>query len=105
MIRRPPRSTLFPYTTLFRSAIGGAIGGALGAAKPLVLGANVTGDPSAVNNVRAGETLAGQDYSNVTVREGGQWVRTLNAVNPQGVEGFTFRNTIMLLSGGSADTS
>src|SRR5256885_8371691 len=27
MIRRPPRSTLFPYTTLFRSAlIGAAIG-------------------------------------------------------------------------------
>src|SRR2546426_11565253 len=24
MIRRPPRSTLFPYTTLFRSAYGGA---------------------------------------------------------------------------------
>src|SRR2546422_5915071 len=24
MIRRPPRSTLFPYTTLFRSAIDGA---------------------------------------------------------------------------------
>src|SRR5258708_18862413 len=24
MIRRPPRSTLFPYTTLFRSDIGGA---------------------------------------------------------------------------------
>src|SRR3712207_7208257 len=24
MIRRPPRSTLFPYTTLFRSAKGGA---------------------------------------------------------------------------------
>src|SRR2546422_11401664 len=23
MIRRPPRSTLFPYTTLFRSNIGG----------------------------------------------------------------------------------
>src|SRR5690349_22958744 len=23
MIRRPPRSTLFPYTTLFRSASGG----------------------------------------------------------------------------------
>jgi len=22
MIRRPPRSTLFPYTTLFRSALG-----------------------------------------------------------------------------------
>src|SRR5690349_22070521 len=24
MIRRPPRSTLFPYTTLFRSLVGGA---------------------------------------------------------------------------------
>src|SRR5690349_22214852 len=24
MIRRPPRSTLFPYTTLFRSRLGGA---------------------------------------------------------------------------------
>src|SRR3712207_6895124 len=28
MIRRPPRSTLFPYTTLFRSAaVGRAVGG------------------------------------------------------------------------------
>src|SRR5438094_5504536 len=25
MIRRPPRSTLFPYTTLFRSAAGTAV--------------------------------------------------------------------------------
>src|SRR2546430_7442183 len=25
MIRRPPRSTLFPYTTLFRSQEGGAV--------------------------------------------------------------------------------
>src|SRR5258708_14900560 len=25
MIRRPPRSTLFPYTTLFRSNVGGEI--------------------------------------------------------------------------------
>src|SRR2546430_12147452 len=27
MIRRPPRSTLFPYTTLFRSTIGALVGG------------------------------------------------------------------------------
>src|SRR3712207_8968794 len=27
MIRRPPRSTLFPYTTLFRSRGGRAVGG------------------------------------------------------------------------------
>src|SRR5256886_11555564 len=25
MIRRPPRSTLFPYTTLFRSFLGGVL--------------------------------------------------------------------------------
>src|SRR5947208_12533528 len=27
MIRRPPRSTLFPYTTLFRSAVGEPVEG------------------------------------------------------------------------------
>src|SRR3712207_7413839 len=32
MIRRPPRSTLFPYTTLFRSDAGGASAGS----KPLL---------------------------------------------------------------------
>src|SRR2546421_3037927 len=31
MIRRPPRSTLFPYTTLFRSGRGGGGGGVLSA--------------------------------------------------------------------------
>src|SRR2546430_10481438 len=30
MIRRPPRSTLFPYTTLFRSFAGAVIGAGLG---------------------------------------------------------------------------
>src|SRR2546430_11264535 len=30
MIRRPPRSTLFPYTTLFRSQINGAARGLCG---------------------------------------------------------------------------
>src|SRR2546421_5145296 len=28
MIRRPPRSTLFPYTTLFRSSLAGLLGNA-----------------------------------------------------------------------------
>src|SRR2546430_11695285 len=37
MIRRPPRSTLFPYTTLFRSADarGGRAGGTVGSREPL----------------------------------------------------------------------
>src|SRR3712207_7535120 len=34
MIRRPPRSTLFPYTTLFRS-VEGVEGGGLDAGEPL----------------------------------------------------------------------
>src|SRR3712207_8018201 len=29
MIRRPPRSTLFPYTTLFRSQVNGVVDGAI----------------------------------------------------------------------------
>src|SRR3989449_8425687 len=37
MIRRPPRSTLFPYTTLFRSRRA-AVGGAEGAGEPVVPG-------------------------------------------------------------------
>src|SRR2546427_8370277 len=35
MIRRPPRSTLFPYTTLFRSLRGGAVGVAVPRARCL----------------------------------------------------------------------
>src|SRR5207249_11468975 len=32
LLRRPPRSTLFPYTTLFRSLVGGVLGVAAGVA-------------------------------------------------------------------------
>src|SRR2546422_3471995 len=35
MIRRPPRSTLFPYTTLFRSALLEGVLGTLRTAEPL----------------------------------------------------------------------
>src|SRR3712207_8264323 len=43
MIRRPPRSTLFPYTTLFRSSArsgggAGSLGGAEHGARPGVAG-------------------------------------------------------------------
>src|SRR2546427_10902629 len=37
MIRRPPRSTLFPYTTLFRSALPRPHGGSVGVAVPVAV--------------------------------------------------------------------
>src|SRR5260221_6431703 len=42
MIRRPPRSTLFPYTTLFRS-YDGIIAGNPGTRLPLAAIANIAG--------------------------------------------------------------
>src|SRR3989441_7706623 len=46
MIRRPPRSTLFPYTTLFRSPATRMSMGYLGVATPEhVLGAARSADP------------------------------------------------------------
>src|SRR2546428_10273086 len=41
MIRRPPRSTLFPYTTLFRSSIGRIAGVALFGAPDLLRGVEI----------------------------------------------------------------
>src|SRR5687768_17846536 len=55
MIRRPPRSTLFPYTTLFRSCDPGCLGGG----SPLELVAD-GGDAGDI----AGDT------------KGGEWRRT-----------------------------
>src|SRR2546422_5628949 len=43
MIRRPPRSTLFPYTTLFRSKIYTSTQGAIFGALFIVF--NINGDP------------------------------------------------------------
>src|SRR3712207_7286180 len=39
MIRRPPRSTLFPYTTLFRSLMDSGVRGGADVFKALALGA------------------------------------------------------------------
>src|SRR3989475_8425910 len=46
MIRRPPRSTLFPYTTLFRSRVLGVIDGLPPAMKPSFLVDLETGGPT-----------------------------------------------------------
>src|SRR3712207_7113640 len=55
MIRRPPRSTLFPYTTLFRSSSPGGAGPAGSA--PLAFSAALRGNP-ANERKRTGTTMA-----------------------------------------------
>src|SRR3712207_7695589 len=57
MIRRPPRSTLFPYTTLFRSTLIHELGHALVAARRLGSEVEVT----VGTGVKAAEFKLGQD--------------------------------------------
>src|SRR3712207_7079542 len=61
MIRRPPRSTLFPYTTLFRST-GGSAAAALGRGHIKLLGRRpVVDQPDVDDGVHAhGHDLADQ---------------------------------------------
>src|SRR3712207_8352198 len=68
MIRRPPRSTLFPYTTLFRSLVGS--GGWL-----LVVWA-VTGALTLIAALSYGELAA------MMPRAGGQYVYLREAYTP-----------------------
>src|SRR5260370_25216837 len=70
MIRRPPRSTLFPYTTLFRSARGvlrraGRRAGLAGRIKPHAFRHSFT---SAVLDACGGDLLV--------AREAGGWARS-----------------------------
>src|SRR3712207_7559621 len=55
MIRRPPRSTLFPYTTLFRSALGTPLAAAVPGARRLPAGARRSGGLAAGRRWLPGE--------------------------------------------------
>src|ERR1043166_4813539 len=57
MIRRPPRSTLFPYTTLFRSTSGGSGTGALTFSSGGSTGCSVSGTTVSVSDVAGSGTL------------------------------------------------
>src|SRR3712207_7576182 len=61
MIRRPPRSTLFPYTTLFRSRSGRRGGECVveGGQEDVVLLRRADRDPDALPRERAGDDRAG----------------------------------------------
>src|SRR3989449_7067276 len=68
MIRRPPRSTLFPYTTLFRSMSDGrvvpAAGGVLireGAGGPVIGAVGISGDISDKDEACAVAGIAAAD--------------------------------------------
>src|SRR5688572_31630593 len=77
MIRRPPRSTLFPYTTLFRSHAGEAAGparpagGAVGSPRP-ALAASFTHGPTRTGHRAPGRseehTSELQSQSNLVCR-------------------------------------
>src|SRR6267154_3616858 len=73
MIRLPPRSTIFPYTTLFRSAGGITINAAItgsNAGSALALNAGGTISQSGGTTITVG-TLTGSAVGGVTLRNGG----------------------------------
>src|SRR5256885_10243717 len=64
MIRRPPRSTLFPYTTLFRSALEPTIverGGAKSRTEPVVLNDVVVHKGGVARVIRLRVSLDGEE--------------------------------------------
>src|SRR3712207_8732246 len=67
MIRRPPRSTLFPYTTLFRSVIDAEL--ALVVCPTSDLGRRVRGEPRVAGCTEACGVEAGFDTRGVVGRD------------------------------------
>src|SRR3712207_9543066 len=67
MIRRPPRSTLFPYTTLFRSAAHGMYGGEVPSAGIVTGIGRVSGRECMV--VANDATVKGGTYFPLTVQK------------------------------------
>src|SRR3712207_8970537 len=59
MIRRPPRSTLFPYTTLFRSARGAVATRRARVASEASPSSRWRGDPASAEYVTAAPAAAG----------------------------------------------
>src|SRR3712207_4202576 len=61
MIRRPPRSTLFPYTTLFRSVLTEALGETLRLRHELLAGDDLV-DEAALACIVDVEDVAGEEH-------------------------------------------
>src|SRR2546425_5129766 len=85
MIRRPPRSTLFPYTTLFRSSIlkpSGRVGGGVReydvGARALDAGEDLQADPLLVDPSRLRSRLEHRVLARDVVSGDGQVRRALH---------------------------
>src|SRR5256886_9528129 len=73
MIRRPPRSTLFPYTTLFRSALNGRFNTSITHAYSIVIGSkhitlNATDNNTVVMGDRSEERFSRKAETNLECR-------------------------------------
>src|SRR3712207_6871431 len=79
MIRRPPRSTLFPYTTLFRSRP--ACGGGVPAARPRGRRRRGATGLAVRADLEAGAAAAPADAHAVQLRPGGQQDRKSTRLN------------------------
>src|SRR2546426_6346754 len=61
MIRRPPRSTLFPYTTLFRSVVAAALAATNDTELNLIVGAEDAGVGERCSGARAAQQITSSD--------------------------------------------
>src|SRR5256886_17266553 len=77
MIRRPPRSTLFPYTTLFRSLTTAAIQGTV---------AGEDGSPIAGATIRVTHSPDGSRWEVVTRSTGGYLLEDVAVGGPYRIE-------------------
>src|SRR5260370_31221330 len=69
MIRRPPRSTLFPYTTLFRSVVTNAAGSVTSNTATLTV--NPAAVPPSITTQPATETVTAGQSATFTVTASG----------------------------------
>src|SRR3989442_9774308 len=70
MIRRTPRSALFPYTTLFRSRLSGTVGD--GEVEGVGAGRDAAGVPG-IGSAGAAHALAGQGRGVVELQDELRW--------------------------------
>src|SRR2546429_6746321 len=101
MIRRPPRSTLFPYTTLFRSSVvRELVGHGIGSAFHEDPQVPNYGKPKRGPRLMPGMTLAIEPMVNV----GGADIRTLDdkwtVVTEDGLLSAHFEHTVAILDNG-----